>query len=194
MKKAELVWAWLLDDALKRMTAGTQAELSRRLNLSLSSVNAAIRPLDRIGAVKIRPRNYSVQDPKKILLYWASLRNLQKDTRYQTRALQSPSEIEKNMPAGTVFTGYSGFKLRFKQTPADYGEVYAYVDDVDEVQKRFPKSIGPANLFVMGKDAFPHAHNTVSVPHLFVDLWNLPTWYAKDFLNATELKLDGILA
>ena len=43
-------------------------------------------------------------------------------------------------------------------------------------------------------DKIPAAKNAVSLAHLYADLWNLPTWYAKDFLNALELKMHGILA
>jgi hypothetical protein len=27
----------------------------------------------------------------------------------------------------------------------------------------------------------------------FVDLWNLDTWYARDFLKELEARLDGVL-
>lgn len=195
MKKVESVWAWILEDARKGKATGTQAELARLLDASLSTVNAAIKPLERIGAIRIKPRQFVVQDAKKILLYWASHRNLKKDVAYQTRTAWPPSQIEKSMPAGTLFTAYTAFKLRFGQVPADYGEVYAYVNDVQEVQKRFPPTKGPPNVFVMQKpEGLPAQKNAVSPAHLYVDLWNLPTWYAKDFSNALEEKLHGILA
>lgn len=195
MKKCEVVWAWLLDGALKGKTTGTQAEYARRLSLSLSTVNAAIKPLESIGAVQIKHKSWQIQDAKKILLYWCSRRNLGKDVAYKTHTPLPPVEIEKQMPAETLFTAFSAFKHQFGQTPADYGQVYAYVDDLDEVKKRFPPRIGPENLLVMKKSAgIPHSQNHVSLPHLYVDLWNIPAWYAKDFLNALELKMHAILA
>lgn len=195
MKRAEIVWAWLLQDALDGKTSGTQSELASRLSASLSTINAAMKPLERIGAIQIKPRSFQVQDAKKILLYWCSRRNLEKDVIYKTRVARNPTEIEKNMPAGTIFTAYTAFRLHFGQTPADYGEVHAYSNDVDEVRKRFPPMKGPENLFIMKSPGpLPLHKNVVSLPHLYVDLWNLPTWYAKDFLNALELKMRGILA
>ncbi|MBI4360954.1 winged helix-turn-helix domain-containing protein [Candidatus Micrarchaeota archaeon] len=196
MKRIECAWAWLLQDALNGRSTGTQAELARRSPASLSTVNAALKPLERVGAIQIRPRGFHVQDAKKILWYWCSHRNLEKDVAYSTRAgAMNPRDIEKNMPAGTLFTGYTGFKLHFGQVPADYSEVYAYVEDANEVRKRFPPAQGPKNLFVMEKPSgIPAAKNAVSLPHLYADVWNLPHWYAKDFLNALEGKLHGILA
>jgi len=32
-----------------------------------------------------------------------------------------------------------------------------------------------------------------TIAQIFVDLWNLKEWYAKDFLKAMEAKLNGIL-
>ena len=34
----------------------------------------------------------------------------------------------------------------------------------------------------------------VTKTQIFVDLWNLKEWYAKDYLNALERRLDAILA
>ena len=33
----------------------------------------------------------------------------------------------------------------------------------------------------------------ITVAQIFVDLWNLKEWYAKDFLKAMEKKINGLL-
>ena len=35
--------------------------------------------------------------------------------------------------------------------------------------------------------------NITTLGLTFVDLWNLRSWYAKEFLKAFEVKLNGIL-
>ncbi len=190
MKKGELVFAEILSRAAEGKRAFTQQGIAGRLHLSLSTVNAATKALEGIGAVQVKPRSAVLLEPKKALLYWASHRQLSKDIVYSTRADATPREIERNMPSGTIFTAYTAYQLLYGETPADYSEVYAYSDDVGEIRKRFPPRKGPQNLFILKKAAFPSAKNAVTPPHLYVDLWNLREWYAKEYLEALELKLN----
>ncbi|MBU1120581.1 hypothetical protein KJ660_01770 [Candidatus Micrarchaeota archaeon] len=196
MRKIEFVYREVLYQVLeKKNHSFTQKELSSKLNVSLSNVNHALKPLKRMNAVKVNPRNFSVVNAKKILFYWASTRNLQKDIVYCTRAEIPVKEIEKNMPADAVFAAYSGYKFRFNDAPADYSEVYVYASDLEEMNKRFPlaKKKNP-NLFVLKKDELMEGYGkTESIGQLFVDLWNLPEWYARDFLKALEAKIDALL-
>ena len=47
---------------------------------------------------------------------------------------------------------------------------------------------------ILGTDKALGRHGSLApLPLLFVDLWNIDTWYAKDFLRALEEKLHGIL-
>ncbi|MBI5036447.1 hypothetical protein HZC09_03815 [Candidatus Micrarchaeota archaeon] len=193
MKKQEIAYAAILADALKGNRKFTQKGLSEKLGFSISMVNAAVKSLERIGAVQVNRRSFVLQDAKKALLYWASRRNLEKDIAYKTRVDAPPRTIERSMPAGTVFTGYSAYRLLFGEAPADYGEVYAYAADLAEVRKRFPPRKGPPNLFVMAANGFPAEKSCVTTPHLYVDLWNMREWYAKEFLEALEGRLRGIL-
>lgn len=195
MLKTEFVYRELLFQALeKKQRSFTQKELGRGLNVSLSNVNNALRPLRRMNAIKVKPRNFSVGNPKKILFYWASNRNPGKDVVYSTRIKAPVSEIEKRMPAGAVFAAYSAYKFRFKDVPADYSEVYVYAEDLDEMRKRFPERKGNANLVVLCKDELLERYGkTGSIAQLFVDLWNLPEWYARDFLKALEARIDALL-
>ena len=149
-----------------------------------------------MGAVKVKRMSFEVMNAKKILYYWASVRNIERDVIYKTRVdvKGTVAEIEKGMPPDVVFAAYTAYKLRFKDAPADYSEVYVYCayDDLKEVVKRFPQSKNPnPNLFVLRKD---FAYKEMPLAQMFVDLWNLKEWYARDFLKALEEKLHGILA
>ena len=195
MKKAELTYLALSEHALSgRKEPLTQLALSKKLGLSLSVINKAIAPLREIGAVQVKQRSLQIQDSKKLLLFWATSRRLGKDIIYATRVDLPVSQIEKQMPSGVLFTAYSGYKFLFSEVPADYSEVYVYSDEwrLREIKKRFPKKEGPPNLFVLTaeKAVFTASESAVALlPQIYVDLWNLPQWYAKEFLNALEKRL-----
>src|SRR3989338_10788355 len=192
MKKIELVYSYILEQAMeKKRTAMTQAEIAKARSISLSTVNADINHLRKMNAVKVKLRSFDIVDAKKILYYWASIRNVGKDIAYATRVDATAAEIEKNMPPGVVYAAYSAYKIKFKDVPADYSEVYVY-GDPEKVKKRFPPSKNRPNLFVL---SLPKTSNDVSrfwrmaIANIFVDLWNMKEWYAKDFLDALEMKL-----
>ncbi len=195
MLKVEFVYRELLFQALeKNKREFTQKQLSEILGTSLSNVNHALKPLKRMNAVKINPQNFVLVNPRKVLFYWASIRNTKKDVVYSTRAEASVSQIEKSMPAGVFFTAYSGFKFAFKEAPADYTSVYVYAKNSDEIKKRFPEKMFPHNLFVLKADELQSKYGkTLPVAQLFVDLWNLQEWFASDYLKALEEKLHGLL-
>jgi DNA-binding Lrp family transcriptional regulator len=189
MKKTEIVYRELIEFWKARLT---QLELSRRLGFSLSTVNNALRPLVRMGAVAVLPRRLKVIDREKVILYWASIRNLEKDIIYSARTAANPSEIEKGMPADVIYTAYSGFKFRFGSIPADYSEVWVYSQSLDEIKKRFPSLKGPPNLFVLKPDdrlVKLAKDNIAPKSQLFVDLWNIKEWYAKEFIKALREKI-----
>lgn len=185
MKKVELVYCYILEQALERKRkSATQAEIAKALGISLSTVNAAIGHLRKMNAVRVKLRSFDIVDVKKILYYWASIRNVEKDIIYATRADMPVSEIEKNMPPGIVYAAYTAYRIKFKDVPADYSEVYVY-GDADKVKKRFPPSKNRPNLFVLS------GPGSMTFANIFVDLWNMKEWYAKDFLNAMEAKLHA---
>ena len=189
MKKLELVYNKILEEAIENKNYKlTQKSLSKELNISLSTVNYALKPLRNMGAVKINLKNLNIINIKKILYYWASIRNIEKDIIYKTRIDKNVVEIEKLMPNNAIFTAYSAYKFKFKDVPADYSEVYVY-GNKDDIKERFKESRGIPNLFVLKKDI-----NKLTLANLFVDLWNLKEWYAKDYLNALERRINGILA
>ncbi len=172
MKKAVMVCAWLMDHEKT-----TQAEISVELDMSLSTVNRAVKKLEKMGAVEISSRSLKTRDKEKILMYMSSIRNTEKDILYRTRVNEKVREIEMSMPGGVEFTAYTAYKLRYEDVPADYSEVYVYADEqgIDEIKKRFPETKGPPNLFVLKKETI------VNDALIFADLWNLKEWYAREF-------------
>src|SRR3989344_2087630 len=191
MKRAEEVYREILFQSMeKKKNNLTQSYLANALNISLSGINLALNPLKSMGAVRINQRSFDVIDKKKILYYWASARNIEKDIVYKTRVEKKISKIESEMPSKVTYGAYSAYKFRFKDVPADYSEVYVYSDDLEEIEKRFPKNNKQPNLFVLKKDT---NMKEITVAQIFVDLWNLREWYAKDFLKAMEEKINGLL-
>ncbi len=193
MKKSEYVYRELLFSAIEKGNKNlTQLSLSKYLKISLSTVNNAIKPLIKMNAVNVKLRSLEIIDIKKILYYWASIRNIEKDIIFKTRIDKPVKNIEAEVTSDSVFGAYSAYKYKFKDVPADYSEVYIYSNDVEEIKKRFPENNKTPNLFILKKDDFMK-EKTTTIAHTFVDLWNLKEWYAKDFLKALEEKINGIL-
>ena len=194
MKKIELVYRELLFREIEKgIKSHTQKGISEKLGLSLSTVNQALKPLRKMNAISVKPRAFSVVNPEKILFYWASVRNLQKDIVLKARVEMSAREIERCMPDNAAFTCYSGFKFSFGEVPADYSEVYVYAP-AGEIEKRFSFVKGAPNLFVLKMDDFVSGYGKANTKAgLFVDLWNCHEWYAKDYLKAWRLKMHGLL-
>ncbi|MBO3798104.1 MAG: hypothetical protein QXI42_04535 [Thermoproteota archaeon] len=193
--KKERVYREILYGVLEERTrVFKQLELSRVCKLSLSTVNYALRPLERMNAVEKKRLGFTVLDPKKILLYWASVRGLEKDIVYQTYVEEPVEKIESEVPANSVFTAYSAFKFRFKRVPSEYGEIVVYGVKQD-FERRFGKeSIGlKPNLIVLNLDEHLLRFKIAPIAQIFVDLWNLRSWYAKDFLREMERIIDGVL-
>jgi hypothetical protein len=123
---------------------------------------------------------------------WATFRNLKKDIIYQTNVSKLVREIEGEMPPSTIFAAYSAFLKKYKFAPADYDKVYVYVEEKNlaEIKKRFPPQKGYQNLIALRADPWLKDFGYLTPDcQTFVDLWNLPEWYAKDFLNALKEKI-----
>lgn len=199
MRKNEFVYRELLYQFIeKRNNRFTQLALAKNLVISISTVNNALKPLIAMGAIEIRKMSFSILDYKKLLLYWASMRNLEKDIGYKTRVETSIKNLESAMPSGVTFTAFSAYRFRFKEAAADYDEVYMYANDeaVKEIKKRFKESKPPYNLFVLksNEHLFKTAEKgNASIAQTFVDLWNMRTWYAKEFVKSLERKIGDIV-
>jgi len=192
MLKKEVIYRYILTEAIERKQLSfTQLSLSKKFRFSLSTVNNALKPLEAMGAVEKRTRSFNIIDLRKILILWATARNITKDIRYTTRSDLPVQKIEGGMPTDVVFTAYSAYRFLYNEAPADYGEVYVYADRkaLEEINERFPKSKGPPNIFVLEKDEYMPSGNIAPIPQIYVDLWNLKEWYAKEYLDALERRM-----
>ncbi len=193
--KKERVYREILYGVLERKTRlFKQLELSRVCGLSLSTVNYVLKPLEQMNAIEKKRFGFIVLDPKKILLYWASIRRLEKDIVYQTYLNKPVEKIESEVPANSVFTAYSAFKFKFEKIPSEYGEVIVY-GKKEDFERRFGKeeALLKPNLIVLNLDDHIMKFKISPIAQIFVDLWNLRSWYAKDFLRKMEEIVDGVL-
>jgi len=189
VKRTEEVYREILYQVEKGNNVLTQKAISEKLGISLSNVSNAMLPLRTMGAIQVKKMCFNVINPKKILYHWASTRNLKKDIVYSTRAEKSVLEIEKGMPDSVIFTAYTGYRLKFKAAPSDYSEIYVYSNDLQEIKRRFPQLDNTPNVFVLNKDRNADKYGKIATnANIFVDLWNLPEWYAQEFLKSMEQK------
>ena len=65
MKKTEIIYREILDQVIeKKNSTLTQSELSKKLKVSLSTVNHALKPLIKVNSVEIKQRCFNVIDAK----------------------------------------------------------------------------------------------------------------------------------
>jgi hypothetical protein len=191
MLKKEIIWREILFQAIeKKKIQFTQKELAAKFGFSLSTVFNALKVPRESEVIEVRGRYFQLRDVEKFLNIWATFRNIKKDTIYKTHVDLPPQKIEGEMPSGVLYTAYTAYRLRFKEVPADYDKVYIYAADLVEIRKRFPSKKGYENLIVLKADDFLSSYGlTASLAQIYVDLWNLKEWYAKDFLEALKKKI-----
>lgn len=198
MTKKEVIWREILFQAIEnKKTEFTQKELALKYGFSLSTVFNALKVPRSANAIEGK-RGFKIRDLEKFLYLWATFRNIKKDIIYQTAIQKGIFEIEGEMPPAVIFGAYSAFLRKYKGAPADYDKVYIYIaeEKIEEIKNRFPPQKGYQNLIVLKADpwlknpAFKLIKGGVTPDcQTFVDLWNLPEWYAKDFLNALKEKI-----
>jgi len=192
MTKKEVIWREILFQAMEnKKIEFTQKELAQKYSFSLSTVFNALRVPRGANALEGK-RGFRIRDIEKLLNLWATFRNFKKDIVYQTNTQKSVREIEGEVPPGIIFGAYSAFLKKYKIAAADYDKVYLYSNktQLGEIKARFPFKKGYANLIVLRADSWLDAFGkTTPDCQTFVDLWNLPEWYAKDFLNALKDKI-----
>ncbi|MFH1970772.1 MAG: hypothetical protein ABIJ05_00085 [Patescibacteria group bacterium] len=199
MMKIETTWHHLLWSALeKHQFKHTQKSLADYFGYSLSTINLAIKKAAAIGAVKISGKFFVLSDPKKLLFYWATHRNLDKDIVYKTYSDLPIGEIEGLTPPQSIIGGFSAAKKILGEAPSDYSKVFFYLpqEEIETAKKRYPPSIKePKNIFVLKSYPKQKEYGQIAtLPQTFVDLWSLPDWYAKDFLTSLEEKIDDLLS
>ncbi len=201
MTKKEIVWRELLYQArVNRKMTFTQKELAERFGVSLSTVFNALKVPRDANIVRVTGRFFALESYTKLLYLWASNRSLKRDMIFEGYAPQSVSTLEGVMPPRATFGLYSAFKFAFHTAPADYDHLYVYAAERDTATiisrtgavAVSPKSGTPANVFILEADQWlgDYSVDTLPLEQLFVDLWNAPEWYAKDFIAALKRTLD----
>ena len=196
MKKIEIIWRELLFQSIEKgKYQFIQKELAGHFGFSTSTVFQALKPLRKMGAIRVNGRNFILEDPEKLLYHWASIRDFGKDILFSGQVKLSVSEIESRMPPEVVFGGFSAAKeILENDVPADYDKVYIYTSKPDQIKERFSFDHGKENLIVLAADDFLQDYGQITnLSQTFVDLWNLPEWYAKEFVKALKEKIDILL-
>jgi len=192
MTKKEVIWREILFQAIEnKKFEFTQKELAQKYGFSLSTVFNALKIPREANIIEGR-RGFRIQDIEKFLYLWATFRKIKKDIIYQTAVKKRVLEIEGEVPPQAIFGAYTVFLKKYKQAPADYDKVYVYVEEknLKEIKNRFPSQKGYQNLIVLKADPWLKIFGKLTPNcQTFVDLWNLPEWYAKDFLNALKEKI-----
>ncbi len=201
MKKEELVYREIASKYLDGKNSFTQKGLAEELSVSLGGVNKTVSKLVSINAVSVSKMSFSVVAFDRLMLYWATHRKLGREIAYEGRGDAAVNEIESSMPGGVAFTAYTAYKKLYKNTPADYSEVYVYAtgEALAAIKGRFREGSKYPNLFVLRADAILEAaikgrrltSGSVPVPQVFVDLWNIRSWYAKEFSDAMSKRIFG---
>lgn len=193
MKKTEIIWRDILENAPKNPVF-EQKKLAEKYSFSTSTVFAAVDPLRHIGGTEVTGRNFRVTNFEKILLYWATHRNLAKDIIYSTFIDLPVLEIEGLIDSETIYGAYSAARILLKVVPSEYDKVYLYTTNLKSLQQRFPKTKGPANVFILTADPYLSSFGkTTPLSQTFVDLWNMKDWYAEEFLKTLKEKYYGFL-
>lgn len=186
-----MIWRFILQRAQnERGLNFMQKDIAAHFKISTSTVFNALKAPRKLGAIKVTGRFFRLCDAEKLLLLWATQRNLKADIVYSTHVDLPVRKIEGNMPPDIIFAAFSAYRLTYAEAPADYSEVYVYANDPVEIQKRFPENKGMPNLFVIKPDSsLVHLGKATPDVQTFVDLWNIPQWYAKDYLDALRKKI-----
>ena len=139
--------------------------------------------------VKINKTSSKVVDWERLLFFWATRRNLKKEIVYSTFSPLPVHNREGLMPPDVIPTAFSAFRYLLNKTPADYDHIYFYSNKIEKITKRFLISKRPPNIFIIKPDLYLVRLKKLGLAQLFVDLWNLPEWYAKDFQEAVLLEI-----
>lgn len=190
MLKIEYIWRELLDRVVEKQNPDfTMTELAKKFSLSTSVVSHALSPLRNLNIVKINKTSSKVVDWERLLFFWATRRNLKKDIIYSTSSSLPVFDREGLMSPEVIPTAYTAFRYLLNKTPADYDHVYFYANKIEKIIKRFPKSSRPPNIFILKPDSYLLKSKKLGLTQLFVDLWNLPEWYSKDFQEEVLLEI-----
>ena len=197
MKKIEIIWRELLFQAIeKKKRQFTQKELAEKFSFSTSTIFQALKIPRKMGAVRVTGRFFILEDPEKLLYHWVSFRNLDNDTLLRGKVNLSISEIEGQMPPDVIFGGFTVAGKYLKgNLPADYDKVYVYSNNLKNIKQRFQFDKGRENIIVLEADPFIRQYGSITtLAQNFVDLWNMPEWYAKEYVIVLKERINGFLS
>lgn len=200
MKKIETIWHHILTEAVtKGRFQHTQQELAHQFQYSLSTIYHALQVPSAMGAIRKTGKSFVLQDFKKLLYYWASVRALARDVLYAASVELPLREIEGRALPESIYGAYTAAKKIMGEPPADYSKVYFYLPSTSlpAFERRFPPSSKkrPANTFVLKMiPAMARYGPFTTLIQTFVDIWNLTDWYAHDFTQALEARIDALLS
>ena len=101
--------------------------LAEKFGFSTSTVNHAFQNPPQYGAIRIESKFFVLTDFRKLLYYWASVRNLEKDIIYKTHYDASVQEIEGLVPFRSHFCLLHAGRIILKDVPLEYAKVYTYL-------------------------------------------------------------------
>ncbi len=191
LSRTEAVWRHLLVGAFDRgIRRSSLTQLSAELDLPVSTIHKALERPRAIGAVRGSASGLRLLDPKRLLLLWAALRDLNGDLVYATKVPMAVNEIEARLPISAIPSAYTAFvQHEGRNLVADYEQVVVYAE-ANEVRRRFPSRRGDANLLVLEPDPLLSRYGRVAPRcQVYADLFNLPTWQAQRFLEALDRTL-----
>ena len=155
MKKIEIIWREILFSGLEEGERRfEQKKLALKFGFSTSTVFQALKMPRQMGAVRVTGRFFILEDPEKLLYYWASVRNLEKDILTSFRVGETVLSTEGKMPSEVIFGAYSSARMVLETPPADYDKIYVYSNKPDEIKERFLVQKRNPNLFVLKRDEF----------------------------------------
>ncbi len=201
MKKIETLWHHILYEAIThKQFKFTQQELALQFSCSLSTVHHALAIPTSIGAIRKESKFFVLAHYMKLLLYWASVRNLIRSISYSTYYEGPILKAQGELPASGIYGGYTAARYLLGTAPADYDKIYYYYQDLEDFKRRFPPNHHhPDNIFVLrlsGAREYAERYpgGTTSLPHTFADIWNMADWFGADFTRALEEKIHGLLS
>lgn len=188
MLKKEAIWREILIQArMNKKAIFTQKELAAYFGFSLSTIFNALKMVRAANIISVSGRNFRLESYQKLLYLWATARTFRKEILFSAYVEADAKKIESLVPAGVEFGLYSAASNIYKIEPADYDHVYLYASgqELEKILERFPeanaKNKNP-NLFILKKDQWVNRYAIMPLEQIFVDIWNAPEWYAKDFL------------
>jgi hypothetical protein len=198
MKKIETIWHHILHTALtEQKYKHTQQELAKIFGYSLSTVHHALQIPAAIGAVRKESKFFVLQDFQKLLIYAASMRSLERDILAHIGSVLSVREIEGLALPGSIYGGYTAARQLLSEPPADYDKVYFYVarSDLQRFRERFgAEDSRTANIYALSMPLSLACYGAqTTLVQTFIDVWNLRDWYARDFSQALERRIDELL-